>query len=150
MLWAFCQGTAQKVIMGTPCSVLLIDPQRPLLDNLYRRILVPVDDSLDCEHVLGLASMITQSHEASLLLLSVFDEPRLPNGSPNHSQATRLNKDLQRLLRQHANHCLTALSITVPDTVPVEKQLAISTDAPLTINAAAYKSGHFDFARGDR
>ena len=133
-------GTVQKVIMNTACSVLLIDPQRPPLDNQYRRILVPVDDSLDCEYVLGLAGMIAQGHEASLLLLSVSDEPRLPAGFQTNSHATRLNNDLQRLLRQHANQRLTELSTSVPDTVQVDKQLVASTDAAFSIDAAAESS----------
>lgn len=133
-------GTVQKVIMSTDCSVLLIDPQRPLPDNQYRRILVPVDDSLDCEYVLGLAGMIAQSHEASLLLLSVSDEPQLPSGFPSHGHATRLQNDLRRLLRQHARHRLTELSTTIPETVQVEKQLRASTDAPFTVNATADSS----------
>ncbi|MFA7552842.1 MAG: universal stress protein [Spongiibacteraceae bacterium] len=133
-------GTVQKVIMGTDCSVLLIDPQRPLLNNRYRHILVPVDDGLDCEYVLGLASMIAQTHEASLLLLNVCDEPQLPISFLNNTHASQLKNDLQCLLRQHAHHRLTALSTTVPDTVQVEKQLLASTDAPFTIDAAANSS----------
>ena len=133
-------GTVQKVIMHTACSVLLIDPQRALFDNRYRRILVPVDDSLDCEYVLGLAGMIAQGHEASLLLLSISDELRLPAGFPASSHATRLKNDLQRLLRQHANHRLTELSTRVPDTVQVDKQLLDSTNAAFSIDAAAESS----------
>ncbi|HNP65880.1 MAG TPA: universal stress protein [Woeseiaceae bacterium] len=133
-------GTAQKVIANTDCSVLLIDPQRAPLHNRYRRILVPVDDSLDSEYVLALAGMIAQSHEASLLLLRVPDEPQLPAGCPVNSHSSFLIEDWRRLIRQHADHRLKELSSTVPDTVPVNTQLLISDDVPFTINAAADRS----------
>ena len=130
-------GTVQKVIMQTACSVLLIDPQRKLVDCRYRRILVPVDDSLDSEYVLRLAGMIAQSHEATVLLLGICDELQLPNGFAGNSHATRLKNDLQRLLRQYTNHRLSELSTTITDTVRVEKQILPSTDAPFNIDATA-------------
>lgn len=86
-------GTVQKVIANTACSVLLIDPQQTPLDNGYRRILVPVDDSLDSEYVLALAGMIAQGHEASLLLLRVTEEPQLPAGCPANSHSVFLITD---------------------------------------------------------
>ena len=133
-------GTVQKVIMNADCSVLLIDPQRSPLNDRYRRVLVPVDDTQDCEYVLGLAGLIAQGHEASLLLLSVSDEPRLPTGFSANSQAIRLHKDLHRLLRQHADHRLTELSTRVPASVQVDKQLRTSSDAAFTIDATAESS----------
>ncbi|HNP37544.1 MAG TPA: universal stress protein [Woeseiaceae bacterium] len=133
-------GTVQKVIAKAACSVLLIDPRQTPLDNRYRRILVPVDDSLDSEYVLALASMIAQGHEASLLLLRVPEEPQLPAGCPANSHSTFLIEDLRRLICQHADHRLKELSSTVPDTIPVNTQLLMSTDAPFAIDTAADKS----------
>lgn len=133
-------GTVQKVIANTACSVLLVDPQRTPFDSRYNRILVPIDDSLDTEYVLALAGMIAQGHNASLLLLRAPDEPQLPAGYPANSHTTYLIEDLRRLIRQHADHRLKELSSTVPDTVPVNTQLLMSTDAPFTIDAVADKS----------
>lgn len=133
-------GTVQKVIANAACSVLLIDPKQIPLENRYRRILVPIDDSLDSEYVLALAGLIAQGHEASLLLLRVPDEPQLPAGCPANSHSNSLIEDLRRLILQHADHRLKELSSTVPDTVAVETQLLMSDDAPFAIDAAADKS----------
>ncbi len=130
-------GTAQKVSESADCSLMLLD-HATMRENVgYQRILVPIDDCLDSEYVIGLASMLAQAHGASLRLLRVAEEPQLPPGLPATKHATEIISDLRELVFRHAQQRLDFLAALVPDSVKVDTRLQWSSDAPYAINAEA-------------
>ncbi len=131
-------GTAQKVVSSVDCSVLLLDPSR-LSDagRCYRRILVTIDDSKQSECALAVATMIAEHHEASLLLLHVIEEPRLPRGMPATRHARELLNEMQRMVRGEAERRLRELAATIPKQITVTMRVLVSRDIALAIESNA-------------
>ena len=131
-------GTAQKVIASVGCSVLLLDPRHQTdAEHCYRRILVPIDDSKESDCALAVATMIAEMHQASLVLLHVTDEPRLPSGLPSTRHAHEVVNEMQRLIRHEAEHRLHELAAKIPSQVAVTTRVLISRDAALAIESSA-------------
>ncbi len=131
-------GTAQKIISSVDCSILLLDPRRATdPEQHYRRILVPIDDSKHSECALAVATMLAEVHEASLLLLHVSDEPRLPSGLPTTRHARQLVDEMHRLVRQEAERRLQELAAKIPSHVAVDTRVLVSPDTSLAIESTA-------------
>jgi nucleotide-binding universal stress UspA family protein len=131
-------GTAQKIVSSADCSVLLLDPRGSTdPEKHYRRILVPIDDSKDSDCAVAIATMIAEIHEASLLLLHVTDEPRLPSGLPPTRHAHQLVNEMQRLVRLEAKRRLRELAAKIPSQVAVDTRVLVSPDTSLAIESTA-------------
>lgn len=131
-------GTAQKIVSRVDCSVLLLDPRHPIdAEQLYHRILVPVDDCRESDCAVALACMIAEIHDASLLLLHVVDEPRLPTGLPTTPHAHKLVEDMNRLVRKEAEHRVQELAAKIPAGVVVNTRVLVSRDVSLAIESTA-------------
>ena len=131
-------GTAQKIVARAACSVLLLDPSHPgKAPQRYNRILVPIDDSKESECALAVATMIAEIHGASLLLLHVTEDPRLPAGLPATGHTQTLLKELNRVIRLAAENRLVELANKVPKSVHVETRVLVSSDASFAIDATA-------------
>ena len=131
-------GTAQKIVSSVDCSVLLLDPRHPTAAGQnYRRILVPVDDSKDTECAVAVAAMIAEIHDASLLLLRVIDEPRLPSSLPVTRHARDLVDEMHRLVRREAERRLRQLAAQIPSHITVDTRVLVSPDTSLAIESTA-------------
>jgi nucleotide-binding universal stress UspA family protein len=131
-------GTAQKVISSVDCSVLLLDPGHPIdPEQHYRRILVPIDDTKDADCAVAIATMIAEVHNASLLLLHVIDEPRLPSGLPANRHARDLVNEMHRLIRGEAERRLRQMAAKIPPHVAVDTRVLVSPDTSLAIESTA-------------
>lgn len=131
-------GTAHKIVSRIDCSVLLLDPHSPTdPKDYYRRILVPVDDGKDSDCAVAVAAMIAEIHDASMLLLHVTDEPRLPAGLPDTRHAHQIVSELRRLVRNEAERRLRNLAAKMPQEVSVETRLLVSPDISLAIEITA-------------
>jgi len=131
-------GTAQKIVSSVDCSVLLLDPGRPTdPKQRYRRILVPIDDTRDADCAVAIATMIAEVHNASLLLLHVIDEPRLPSSLPASRRARDLVGEMHRLVRAEAEQRLRQLAAQIPSHISVERRVLVSTDTSLAIESTA-------------
>jgi len=131
-------GTAQKIISSANCSALLLDPRMPIdPGQSYQRILVPIDDDKNSECALAVAAMIAEIHGASLMLLQVIDEPRLPRGFPATLHARHLVRDMQQIISQEAQRRLLDLAVKIPGDVPVETCVLTSPDTSLAIESTA-------------
>jgi len=131
-------GTAHKIISSTRCSTLLLDPGKHIdPDRGYRRILIPIDEDKDSECALAIATMIAEIHEASLVLLHIVDEPRLPRGFPVTVHARQLINDMQQIIRQDAERRLRDLAARIPNHVPIETRVLLSPEISLGIESTA-------------
>lgn len=131
-------GTAQKIMSSTNCSVLLLDPRRPIDPDLsYHRILVPIDEGKDSDCAVAIATMIAEIHAASLLLLQVIEEPRLPRGFPATVHARQLVNEMQQIIRQEAERRLHELAAKIPRHITVETRVLVSSEASFAIESTA-------------
>ncbi len=131
-------GTAQKIVSGAECSVLLLDPRRSIdAQHGYQRILVPIDDSKNSDCALAIATMIAEIHRASLMLLYVTDEPNLPVGLPVTRHARELSHEMSRLIRHESERRLRELAAKIPSQVPVTTRVLVSHDSSLAIESTA-------------
>lgn len=131
-------GTAQKIVSSVDCSVLLLDPGRPIdAEQHYRRILVPIDESKDTDCAVAIATMIAEIHGASLLLLHVIDELRLPSGLPATRHARELANEMRRLIQHEAERRLQELAAKIPSHVAVDTRVLVSPDTSLAIETTA-------------
>jgi nucleotide-binding universal stress UspA family protein len=135
-------GTAQKIVTSVHCSVLLVDPGTGIeAGKSYSRIFIPIYDGKESDGVVAVGAMIAETHNASLLLLHVCDEPQLPRSLPATSHARRTVDEMRKIVRDGALQRLDALTRRIPDSVTVEKRVLISTDPSLAIEATAADYG---------
>jgi nucleotide-binding universal stress UspA family protein len=131
-------GTAQKIVSSADCSVLLLDPHKPIdPEQSYHRILVPIDDSRSSDCAVAVATMIAEIHGASLLLLHITEEPRLPKGLPDTRHARQLMDEIQRIIRREAGRRLHELAAKIPKRITVETRALVATDISFAIESTA-------------
>lgn len=127
-------GTVQKVLCRVDCSVLLINPSHQS-DSLpkYRHILVPIDASRESESALAVAAMIAEIHQASIQLLHVYEEPRLPSGMPATRQTRQIVGEMKRIICTAAEQRLQGLAAKKPPHASVTTRVVVSQDAAMAI-----------------
>ena len=131
-------GTAQKILSSAHCSALLLDPRKSIdPGESYHRILVPIDDDKESDCAVAIATMIAEIHAASLVLLQVIDEPRLPRGFPATAHACQLVRDMQHIIRQEAERRLLDLTTKIPQQIPVETRVLMTSETALAIECTA-------------
>jgi nucleotide-binding universal stress UspA family protein len=131
-------GTAHKVISCASCSVLLIDPRVPIdCEQNYQRIMVPIDEAKESDCALAIAAMIAEIHHASLLLLQVIREPRLPGNFPATAHARQLLNEMMQITRCEANRRLQELAAKVPPQLTTETRALVSAETSVAIESTA-------------
>lgn len=131
-------GTAQKVLWNSTCSILLIDPRCALgPEQRYRRILVAVDDDSHSECTLAIGGMLAEIHGASLLLLQVVEEPRLPRNSPATLNSRQLAGEMRRILESEAERRLKDLAKRLSVGLDIRRRVLFSPEASIAIESVA-------------
>jgi nucleotide-binding universal stress UspA family protein len=131
-------GTAQKVVSRATCSVLLLDPRKPVdCKQNYHRIMVPINEGKDSDCAVAIATMIAEVHAASLLLLHVIKELHLPRGFPATVHARQLVNEMLQISRCEANRRLQELAAKVPKHIAVETRVLMSAEMSVAIESTA-------------
>lgn len=131
-------GTAQKIVSSANCSVLLVDPRRTMGETkTYYRILVPIYDGRDSECAVAVATMIAKIQHASLVLLHVTEQPRIPEGLPDTRHAHGLMREMSRIIQHEAERRLHELAAKIPKEVDVETRVLVATDIAYAIESTA-------------
>ncbi|MFT4583363.1 MAG: nucleotide-binding universal stress UspA family protein [Gammaproteobacteria bacterium] len=131
-------GTAQKIVSSARCSVLLLDPRKPIdPKQSYHRILVPIDDSKSSDCAVAVATMLAEIHGASLLLLHITEEPRLPKGMPDTRHAHQLMDEIHRIIRREAGRRLQELAAKIPKRITVETRALVASDVSFAVESTA-------------
>ena len=76
-------SVADKVLHKAECSVVIVHPQVETEPFAHKRILVPLDGSLEAERVLGPALKLAHEVTAELVLLRVAEMPPIPKEPVN-------------------------------------------------------------------
>jgi nucleotide-binding universal stress UspA family protein len=131
-------GTVQKVLSCASCSVLLVDPRKPVgSDQNYHRIMVPVDEGKDSDCATAIATMIAEIHHASLLLLHVIKEQHLPINFPATVHARQLVNEMLQIMRCEANRRLQELATKIPRHLATETRVLVSSETSVAIESSA-------------
>ena len=131
-------GTAQKVLLSTNCSVMLLDPRRPIDPDLsFHCILVPVDENKDSDCAVAVAAMIADIHSATLVLLQIIEQPHLPRGFPATAHARQLVNEMQQIIQLEAERRINDLAAKIPKHIAVKTRILASTETALAIESTA-------------
>lgn len=131
-------GTAQKIVASAECSVLLLDPHKRMDPEVeYKRILVPVDGSKGSDCAVAIATMLADTHNASLVLLHVSEDPCLTKSIPATQHAQTLTNEMHRLIRHEAERRLGELATNISKKLVVERRVLVSSDPPFAIESVA-------------
>jgi nucleotide-binding universal stress UspA family protein len=110
-------GTAQKVMMRSPTSLLVVPAYAGSKARIgalrLAKILVPLDCSCRAECVLPLAIALARSHDAELILAHVVAEPELPRHLSPAPSDVRLAAQLTQLNRNEAERYLVDLQARI-------------------------------------
>ena len=74
-------GTTHKLIFSAPTSVLIIHASQPK-EQLYKRILVPLDGSRRAENVLPIVASLARFHKSQVQIVHVVKAPEMARHSP--------------------------------------------------------------------
>jgi nucleotide-binding universal stress UspA family protein len=131
-------GTAQKVLLSTDCSVMLLDPGKPVDPDLsFHRILVSVDENKDSDCAVAVAAMIADIHSAKLVLLQIIEQPHLPRGFPATVHARQLVNEMKQIIQLEAERRIKDLAARIPKHIALETQTLVSPEAALAIESTA-------------
>jgi len=100
-------SVAQQVIMRAHRSLMIVrayQPQSPDLAELrYQKIFVPLDGSQRAEMSLSLAEALVYSHESTLLLAHIIEQPKLPRRTHPSQEDLQLAEQLTERNQQEAH-----------------------------------------------
>ena len=131
-------GTAQKIMSCANCSVLLLDPRKPIDRELgYHRILVPIDEDKGSDCAVAIAAMIAEIHASSLLLLQVIEKPHLPRSFPATVHARQLVSEMLHIIRHESERRLSELAAKIPKHINVETRVLVSSETSFAIESTA-------------
>jgi nucleotide-binding universal stress UspA family protein len=127
-------GIAYKIILNTPASVLLTRAPH-VMEQPYRRILVPLDGSWRAENVLPMVTLLSSFCKSQIQIVHVVQTPEiarhLPLGQEDIDLANRI------VVRNHeeALHYLDEVQMRLPLAgIDIKTHLIISNNAALSIH----------------
>lgn len=137
-------ATTRKVVAGAPCSVLLVGAEEQpasLEEPVYRRLLVPVDDSVNVEWTVALAAVIAEVHGSEVFLLRVLEDPVRGLDAAVAGEAGSLLARVRAIAKLQASRRLQELRPHIPDDVRVITELRTAEDPAAELDRAAREWG---------
>lgn len=108
-------GAAQKIILGSPTSVLIVRAHQPAASELqeqrYRQILVPLDGSQRAEHALPLIAMLAAFHKSRTHILHIVKTPEMARHMPPTQEDTDLSNRIIARNQEEAGHYLEQVKL---------------------------------------
>jgi nucleotide-binding universal stress UspA family protein len=133
-------SVVQKVISRASVSLMIVrayQPSHPELGALrYRRMVVPLDNSLRAESVLPLAATLARTSEAQVLLVHVVQRPQMPRRTPPSREDSDLADRLVERNRSEAEQYLEIVRSQLPPAA-VETRLLISDHVAAALHELA-------------
>ncbi len=135
-------SVAQKIIFSAPTSVLIIraneTPCEDEKEQLYSRILVPLDGSRRAENVLPMVSLFARNHPARVHVVHVVKTPEMARQLPMTEEDKELSDKLVARNRDEANKYLEQVRQHSPlDGIEVETHLITSDNPPVALHQLA-------------
>ncbi len=127
-------GTTHKLIFSAPTSVLIIHASQPK-EQLYKRILVPLDGSRRAENVLPIVTSLARFHKSQVQIAHVVKAPEMARHSPPVQEDIDLSNRIVERNRDEALHYLEKVQYRLPLIgVDVKAHLIVSTNVKQAIH----------------
>lgn len=127
-------GTTHKLIFSAPTSVLIIHASQPK-EQLYKRILVPLDGSRRAENVLPIVASLARFHKSQVQIVHVVKAPEMARHSPPVQEDIDLSNRIVERNRDEALHYLENVQYHLPLIgVDVKAHLLVSTNVKQAIH----------------
>jgi nucleotide-binding universal stress UspA family protein len=132
-------SVAQKIILGSPTSVLIVRAHQPagseLKEQSYRHILVPVDGSQRAEYALPLIALLARFHKSRTHILHVVKTLEVARRMPPTKEVVDLSNRIVELNRQEGIKYLEQVkSRSHLDGIEVQTHLITSDNAAVALH----------------
>ena len=131
--WGISSVT-HKIILSAPTSVLIIRAHQ-LREQLYGRILVPLDGSWRAENVLPMVTRLARYHKSHIQIVHVVKMPEMARHMPLAQEDIDLSNRIVARNREEALHYLDQVQLRSPLAgTDVQPQLIISNNTSLALH----------------
>jgi nucleotide-binding universal stress UspA family protein len=132
-------SVAQKIILGSPTSVLIVRAHQPVVSELkehsYKQILVPLDGSQRAEYALPLITLLARFHKSRTHILHVVKRPEMARRMPPTQEDVDLSNRIVKLNQEEAVQYLELVkSRSHLDGIDVQTHLITSDNAAVALH----------------
>lgn len=132
-------SVAQKVILSAPASVLIVRAHQPShleeMDQVYKRILIPLDGSQRAENVLPMSTHLARFHQAEIHIALVVTTPEMVRQMPPTQEDVELFNQLVARNREESIRYLEQIRQSSPlNGISVQTHLLTSENAPAALH----------------
>lgn len=132
-------SVAQKIILSAPTSVLIVRAHQPasseLVEQEYRRILVPLDGSRRAENVLPMIAHLARFHKSQIHIVNVVTTPDMARQLPPVQEDVDLSNRIVARNREESIRYLEQVQLSSPlNGIPVQTHLLTSDNAPAALH----------------
>ena len=130
-----CIGSiTYKIILNAPTSVLLIRAPY-VMEQPYRRILVPLDGSWRAENVLSMVALLSSFCKSQIQIVHVVQTPEIARHLPPGQEDIELANRIVVRNQEEAHHYLDEVQMRLPLAgIDIKTHLIISNNAALSIH----------------
>lgn len=132
-------SVAQKVILSAPTSILIVRAHQPasseVMEQTFRRILVPLDGSLRAENALPMITHLARFHQSQIHIVHIVTTPEMARQMPPLREDVELSRRIVARNRDESIRYLeqVRLSSSLND-IPVQIHLLTSDNAPAALH----------------
>ena len=132
-------SVAQKIILSAPTSVLIVRAHQPasseVVEQAYRRILVPLDGSRRAENVLPMIAHLARFHNSQIHIVIVVTTPEMARQLPPVQEDIDLSNRIVARNREEFIRYLEQVRLSSPlDGIPIQTHLLTSDNAPAALH----------------
>jgi len=132
-------SVAQKIILSAPTSVLIVRAHQPasseVVEQAYRRILVPLDGSRRAENVLPMIAHLARFHKSQIHIVFVVTTPEMARQMPPVQEDVDLSNRIVARNREESIRYLKQVQLSSPlNDIAVQTHLLTSDNAPAALH----------------
>jgi len=132
-------SVAQKIILSAPTSVLIIRAHQPasseVVEQAYRRILVPLDGSRRAENVLPMIAHLARFHNSQIHIVIVVTTPEMARQLPPVQEDIDLSNRIVARNREEFIRYLEQVRLSSSlNGIPLQTHLLTSDSAPAALH----------------
>ena len=132
-------SVSQKIILSAPTSVLIVRALQPasseIVEQAYRRILVPLDGSRRAENVLPIIAHLAHFHKSQIHIVNVVTMPEMARQFPPVQEDIDLSNRIVARNREESVRYLEQVRLSSSlKGIPVQTHLLTSDNAPAVLH----------------
>ena len=136
--WGISSVT-QKIIFSAPTSVLIIRAHQPApsesLEQIYARVMVPLDGSRRAENVLPMITLLARYHQSQVHIVHVVKTPEMARQMPLEREDVELSDRIVARNREEAVRYLDQVRLHSPlEGIDVKTHLLTSDNAAAALH----------------